>query len=240
MSRRSRLREMHNRSAARATFPRSARSAVSIAARSGIGLPEAGSSAAARDFSRTRPSERPASTSSCVIPTTDVSTVDAIPHGGGIDCTTIEVFESIAAECDCRFSSGYRCNTRLPTPACQRLYCGTTGTPCSERVQCMTGLSCRSSDDVCGADDAFTIIASCAHADSQDTSLDYTAPAFTIATARQNCANNRGIYATTPCTSENRSGRCAHQWISVYYAPALTTDQVRSVCWTINGTFTAN
>ncbi len=41
---------------------------------------------------------------------------------------------------DCKMSE--RCNPALPTPHCQRLYCGATGTACSEDSVCVQGAAC--------------------------------------------------------------------------------------------------
>lgn len=84
--------------------------------------------------------------------------------GGGGDCVPpaelmpIEVPASCLAdglcEADGDCDGGTRCNTTLSPPQCVELYCGPSGSPCSDTNQCETGLECEEglcrACDVCG------------------------------------------------------------------------------------------
>lgn len=80
----------------------------------------------------------PNAAGTCIDPST--------PKGDTVDHCAASPAVACAADTDC--PGGYRCDTAASSKVCVKLYCLAQGQPCTDPVQCASGLTCETSTEI--------------------------------------------------------------------------------------------
>ena len=139
--------------------------------------------------------------------------------GGGVPAVAC-LDNNCVGDSDC--ANGYRCNNQLMPPKCQELYCGESGTICSQVEDCVSGLKCLA--EVCVPQDACLPVGSacdstgdCCSKDCQSGECQCLTCAHQFfegitLTPETACPETAGIYqAIQDCECATCAGPCAAQ-----------------------------